>query len=183
MEMKQCAGLELFLRYAEGCRCYLEDKGLISREDSEKVKSGRADMETLCRVFYVALPGLENLAKKLGKDRFDPDVLRQYYAFNHNEKKFREGNLICLAFPAKVLEISGDQYFIELEPVRGKFRVSSDLGLKPGDWVMFHRINLIEKIPEDFAGKVSEFLQKLGLDKSYKFPKVAIRYLKRLQNR
>ena len=176
MEMK------LFLRYAEGCRCYLEDKGLISREDSEKVKSGGADMETLRRVFYVALPGLEALGRKLGKDRFDPDVLRQYYAFEHNKKKFREGNLICLAFPARVLEAEGRKYLLELEPVRGKFRVSSDLKLKPGDWVMFHRINLIEKIPQDFAGKASGFLQRLGLDKSYKFPRVAIRYLERLRD-
>lgn len=175
--------VKLFLRYAEGCRCYLEDRGLISREDSEKVKSGRADMETLRRVFYVALPGLEALGRKLGKDRFDPGVLRQYYAFEHNKRKFREGNFICLAFPARVLEAEGRRYLLELEPVRGKFQVSSDLELKPGDWVMFHRINLAEKIPGDFARKAAEFLQELGMDKSYKFPKVAIRYLKRLQNR
>jgi hypothetical protein len=168
-------GFKLFLRYAEGCRCYLEDKGLISREDSEIVKSGRADLETLRRVFYVALPGLENLAKRLGKDRFDPDILRQYYAFEHNEKKFREGNLICLAFPARVLEAEGRKYLLELEPVSGRFRVSSD-------WVMFHRINLVEKIPEGFAGRVSEFLQKLGMGKSYKFPRVGIRYLERLRD-
>lgn len=215
MEVKQGAGLELFLRYAEGCRCYLKDKELISKKDSLAVKSGRADLETLRRVFYVALPGLESLGRKLGKDRFDPEVLRQYYAFSHNEKKFKEGNLICLAFPARVLEarrvVTAEgglerrftrcafisradaqdsvmprkakvSYMIELEPVRGKFLVSSDLDLKPGDLVMFHRINLVEKIPEDFARKISEFLQKLGLDKSCKFPRVAIRYLERLRD-
>jgi hydrogenase maturation factor len=173
--------IALFLRYAEGCRCYLEDKGLISREESELVKSGRADMRTLGRIFYVALPGLEKLGREMGKDRLDTGVMRHYYAFEHNKKKFDEGNLICMAFPARILEIKDKECMIELEPVSGKFRVSSGLRLKPGDWAIFHRINLVEKIPEDFALKAAEFLQGLGLGKAYKFPKVAVRYLERLQ--
>jgi len=174
--------VDLFLRYAEGCRCYLEDKGMISEQDKKSLDSGNPSYEVLRRVFYVAVPGLEKLAKKMGRNVFDHDVLKHYYAFDHNERKFREGNLICLALPARILETNGkNSYFIELEPVRGKFQIFSDLNLEQKDWVMFHRINLVEKIPEKFAEQVAEFLQKLGLDKSYKFPKVAIKYLKRLQ--
>jgi len=179
-------GKGLFLRYAEGCWMYRHDKGLVSESDNSALESGNPSYDVLKRVFYVALPSMESIAKRLGKagNVFHLDVLREFYSGEHNERKFREGELACLAFPARVLEKRpGSRYLIGLEPVAGSFEVGSDLDLEPGDWAVMHRISLVEKVPEGFAMDMAERLRKLGLDKTYKFPKVAIKYLKALKSR
>ena len=154
---------------------------MISADDRRGLDSGDPSYETLKRVFYIAMPAMEKISIKMGKDVFDINVLREFYSNEHNERKFKEGELICLAFPAKILENAGRNYEIELEPVKGRFRIESDIEAGVGDWVVMHRINLIERIPEEFALKMAVRLQNLGLDKTYKFPKVAIKYLKALK--
>ena len=59
--------------------------------------------------------------------------------------------------------------------------LKSDLDAKAGDWVMFHRLSLVEVVPAEFAGKVEKHLRGLGMDENLKFPKVAIKYLERLK--
>jgi len=175
-------GMGLFLRYAEGCWMYMHEKGMVSEADNGALASGRPSHEVLKRVFYVAIPIMERIAAAKGKQLFDLDVLREFYSGEHNERKFREGELACLAFPVKVLEKKGaSSYFVDMEPVLGKFWVESDLDLKPGDWAVMHRITLVEQVPERFALEMAGKLRKLGMDKTYKFPKVAIKYLKRLK--
>ena len=182
--MEVNSGLSLFLRYAEGCWMYRHDKGLVSEDDDKTLRSGRPSYEVLKRVFYVAIPVMEKIAANKDKDIFDIEVLREFYSGEHNERKFNEGELACLAFPVKVLEKRGsNEYVIDMEPVKGTFTVSSDLDMEPGDWAVMHRINLVERIPEDFAMAMKSGLEKLGLDKTYKFPKVAIKYLKRLSKK
>ena len=181
-------GFELFLRFAEGCRCYLDDKSLISASDNKKLlecikKKEEPPRDLLKRVFYVAYPDLEEKGNILGKDPLDPNVVREYYAFRHNRMKFDQGNMICMAFPARVLEKRKKTYLLNLEPVNGLFWVSSDLSLNKGNWVIIHRINIIEKITEEFVNKAIKYLKDIGLSKDYKFPKVAIKYLLRLQKR
>jgi hypothetical protein len=180
------AGLSLFLRYAEGCRMYLEDKGLINDKDRKELDTENPAFEVLRKVFYVAIPVMEKIAESKGKDVFDIEVLREFYSTEHNERKFGEGELICIAYPARVIERrkhgNENGYLIELEPVKGLIEISSDLDLKPGDWAVMHRINLVEQIPEAFALEMADKLRKLGLDKTFKFPKVAIKYLKKLKS-
>jgi len=181
------SGLSLFLKYAEGCRMYLEGKGLISDSDRKALDSGQPSYDVLKRVFYVAVPVLERIAeqKGKGKDVFDLEVLREFYSGEHNERKFREGELACLAFPVRVIEKrdhgSERAYLVEMEPVNGIFEVESGLELEPGDWAVMHRISLVERVPEDFALGMAEKLRSLGMDKTYKFPKAAIKYLKALR--
>lgn len=180
-------GFNLFMRFADGCRCYLKDRGILSKEDDKVIldyfRSGkRPDQDVIKRVYYVAYPGLEKTSQSMGKGMFDPDVVREFYAFDHNKMKVEQENYICIAFPAKVLEKRGKEVMVELSPVTGKFWIESyiDTGLEPGDWVIVHRINIVEKIPEDYAMKISEHLKNLGMNKEMKFPKVAIKYLKGL---
>ncbi len=194
-KMRHRTGLDLFLRFAEGCRRYLEDNSRISKKDNLEIKNylygeGRPpSRETLKRVFYEAYPGVVRVSKELGKkNMFDPEAVRTYYAFAHNRKKFDEGNMICIAYPAKVIEkrpvwtrekrVSGFKYEIELEPVTGRMWIESDIPLKKNEWITFHRGFVVEKITRSFADKMIQFLsQQLGLDKTYKFPKKAIKYL------
>ena len=168
---------------------YRHDKGMVSEDDNRALHSGRPSYGVLKRVFYVAIPSMEKIAKQMGKDRdvFDLDVLREFYSGEHNERKFKEGELACIAFPVKVLEKKSNgsccSYLISMEPVLGKYWVESDLELEPGDWAVMHRINLVEQVPEGLAMAMKAGLEKLGLDKTYKFPKVAIKYLKELRDK
>jgi hydrogenase maturation factor len=179
-------GFDLFMRFADGCRCYLLDKKLVSAEDNRAIlgyfRTGkRPSLEVLERVYYVALPGLKSKLKKTGsRDVFDAGAVREFYAFDHNATKVEQGNYACIAFPARVLERRGTRCFLDLEPVRGRFWADSGLEAGPGDWVILHRMNVVEKVPEKYAMRVSGHLRELGLNKGMGFPRAAVRYLKRL---
>jgi len=180
-------GFDLFMRFADGCRCYLQDRGLLSKEDNQAIldyfKTGeKPEPDVLRRVYYVAFPGLEIKGKRVGREMFDVDVVREFYAFDHNKMKVKQGNYVCIAFPARVLERKGKEFFLELSPVKGSFWANSNLNLKQGDCVIVHRINIVERISEEYAKKVSDYLKKLGMNKEMRFPEKAIEYLRSLKN-
>jgi hydrogenase maturation factor len=179
-------GFGLFMRFADGCRCYLQARGILSEEDNRAIlgyfRTGRRPRkEVLRRVYYVAFPGLETKGKRTGKGMFSPDVVREFYAFDHNRMKVEQGNYVCIAFPARVLQKQGSEYLLDLSPVRGRFWIDSDLELEAGNWVIVHRMNVVERVSEGYAGRVSGHLKKLGMNKEMGFPERAIEYLKGLK--
>lgn len=179
-------GFDLFMRFADGCRCYLKDRGIISEEDNQIIldyfKTGvRPSMDVVKRVYYIAIPRLEEASKESGKDVFDAEAIRRFYAYDHNKIKVEQKEYACIAFPAKVLEKKGTKFFVDISPVKGSFWVESELDLEPGDWIIIHRINVIEKITEEYAKEVSSQLIKYGMNKEMKFPKIVIKYLKELK--
>ena len=179
-------GFDLFMRFADGCRCYLLDKGAISKGDNQAIldyfRTGRRPrFDVLRRVYYVAVPGLEAAGRRMKKGKFDAEVVREFYAFDHNKMKVGQGNYVCIAFPARVMESRGKDYLFELSPVSGRFWVESDLGLKAGDWVIVHRMNIVERISPEYAKTVSDSLIKLGMNKEMRFPEKAMEYLKGLK--
>ena len=181
-------GFDLFMRFADGCRCYLQANGVISREDNQAIldyfKTGKKPEErVLKRVYYVAYPGLLKTKGKLKKRMFDADVVREFYAFDHNKMKVEQGNYVCIAFPARVLKKRDKEFFLELSPVRGRFWADSDMDLKPGDWIIVHRMNIVERISGGHAKRVSDYLKKLGMNKEMRFPEKAIEYLRNLKNK
>ena len=138
------------------------------------------------RIYYVAYPGLERVRKRLKRRSiFERDVVREFYAFDHNTMKFEQGNLICIAYPARVrdagtLKTKGGlkkRVLVELEPVTGLFTVETEIPLSRGDWVIIHRMNVIEIVDKAFADRVMAHLRKLGLDKKRVFPRRAYKYL------
>jgi len=175
--------MKVFLRFAEGCRCYLDDVGVLKPRDNKAIKSGKPDRETLKRVFYMAYPEMEKEAKRLKKPLLNQEVLRQYYCFRHNRMKHDDGHYACMVFPGYVIGRLNNEYVIELEPIEGAFRLSSKLNLKHGDWVLVHRLNIVEKVPAKFALEVADYLKKLGMGKHLKFPAETMKYLKRLKQR
>ncbi|MFC2143908.1 HypC/HybG/HupF family hydrogenase formation chaperone [Candidatus Aenigmatarchaeota archaeon] len=190
MNNREKDGFGLFMRFADGCRCYLMDKGVMSEDDNKAIinyfRLGKEpDQNVVKRVYYVAWPGLEQTSERMGKGMFDPDVIREFYAFDHNTMKVEQGNYICIAFPAKILEIKGNQIFVDLSPVTGKFWIESDpdtgTDLKKGDWVIIHRMNVIEKISAEYAKRVSDHLESVGMKREMRFPRKAIKYLNELK--
>jgi hypothetical protein len=199
------SGFDLFLRFADGCRHYLEDKRVISDDDSREIRlyledrGVRPSGETIRRVYHVACPGLERVRKRLHRRNiFERDVVREFYAFDHNRMKFEQGNLICIAYPARVRDVrpleqgSHDQpgsgkargfsALIELEPVTGIFRVRTEIPLKRSDWVITHRMSIIERVDRAFADRVTGYLRGLGLGKDRVFPRKAYKYLMGLKD-
>ena len=190
----------IFLRFADGCRHYLEHTKQISVKDSREIHmcldgtGPRPSERTLNRVYHVAYPGLQVVQKRLKKDSmFDTDVVREFYSRDHNKTMHGRGNLICIAYPARVREVKkiatgssrkpgygklpACDALVELEPVTGIFRIESDIPLKAGDWVTVHRMNIIEKISKQFADSSMTYLRKLGLDKKRVFPEKSYKYL------
>lgn len=199
------SGFDLFLRFADGCRHYLEDRGAISREDSQEIRlylenrGMRPSEETIKRVYYVAYPGLERVRKRLHRRSiFERDAVREFYGFDHNRMKFEQGNLICIAYPARVREAAplkagshdqpgsgkarGFSALVDLEPLTGIFRLRSDIPLKRGDWVVVHRMSIIERVDKAFADRIAGYLRELGLGKERAFPRKAYKYLIGLRN-
>ena len=175
--------VELFLRFAEGCRCYLKDVGILSPEDEAEIASGKPSQDTVRRVFYMAYPYLEKLSQKLGRPMFDRGVLRRFYCFEHNRLKHEQGHLACMTFPGRIIGGINNEYIIELEPIDTALRAGSELDLRPRDWVLVHRMSIVEKITSQFAKRVTDYLKKLGMNKHLKFPSETIKYLKELQER
>jgi hydrogenase maturation factor len=188
------SGFDLFLRFADGCRHYLEDRGHISEEDSNEIRiyleerGVKPSEETIKRVYHVAYPGLQDVCKRLKcRSIFQRRVVREFYAFDHNRMKYEQGNLICIAYPARVMEAEPPstadpkgtvcRVLLGLEPVTGMFRLGSDIPLKKGDWVIVHRMSIIEKTGKAFADRTIAYLRKLGLDKTRRFPRKAYKYL------
>ena len=193
----------LFLRFADGCRHALEDKGEITKKDSREIQrylhgtGPKPSGKTLERVYYVAFPGLQKVAKRLRKDyMYDVEVVREFYSRDHNKRMFDKGNLICIAYPARVVDVepiktgSGRKpsrhlpvckTLVELEPVTGIFKLESDINLRKGDWVIVHRMNVIERIDKAFADSAMTYLRNLGLDKKRVFPEKSYKYLTELR--
>ncbi len=192
-------GFRLFLRFADGCRHQLEHDMRVSQPDAVVIHDylyrggARPSESVVSRVYHVAHPGLETVRKRLGrKSRYDPDVVREFYSRDHNRMMFDRGNLMCIAYPAKVLGVSETRpgssrkpsepqpacrARVGLEPVTGIFELPSDLSLKEGDWVTVHRMSIIEKVYPEFAREAEGFLMSLGLGKDRAFPEKAFKYL------
>jgi hydrogenase maturation factor len=162
------------------------DKGVLSKDDNQAIldylRIGKMpEQNVVKRVYYVAWPGLEQTSERMGKKMFDPDVIREFYAFDHNKMKMEQENYICIAFPARVLEKKDRDVFVDLSPATGKFWIESHIDLEPGNWVIIHRMNVIEKITAEYAKKMSDHLERLGMKKEMKFPRKAIKYLNDLK--
>ncbi len=198
-------GFHLFLRFADGCRHYLADRGVISAEDSEDIarylrNRHEIPSEDLVRkIYYMAYPELVRIMEEEGRrSPFERDAVRRFCLIEHNTRKFREGNLVCIAYPGRVLEARKrarpagrdkgvlEQVYearVSLEPITGIITLEPDIPLKEGDFVMVHRLKVIEKLPKAWYDRAIGHLTELGLSKEFKFPRAAIKYLERLDGK
>lgn len=198
-------GFHLFLRFADGCRHYLADRGVISAEDSEAIarylrNRHEVPSEDLVRkIYYMAYPDLVRIMEEEGRrSPFERDAVRRFCLIDHNTRKFREGNLVCIAYPGRVMETvkrarpaGRDKGVLEqvyearvsLEPITGILTLEPDIPLKEGDFVMVHRLKVIEKLPKVWYDRAIGHLRELGMDKTFKFPKAAIKYLEKLNGK
>jgi len=79
-----------FLRYAFPCSFIVLERGEITEEEFQTLKeaavNGRAlEKSFLERVYFRAFQKIEKVAKELGKDKWNPEVLEHYFRVRHNQ--------------------------------------------------------------------------------------------------
>ncbi|UCC91204.1 MAG: hypothetical protein JSV39_02705 [Candidatus Aenigmatarchaeota archaeon] len=156
---------ELFLRYAIPCGEVLVNSGEL-REDllkqlNDSVKD-KQDIEIpIENVFKVATRMCTILAKKMGKNEIDSEVIRRYFLIEHENaikwrKQIRPDLKVkdCLVYPGRILRIDHDKVLVRT-PLGDKFfRGDFTEGLKMKDRVSVHYDYIAERIKADHFNKM-----------------------------
>jgi len=117
----------VFLKYSFPCAQVLLDKGQISKEEYEKLKSAAisgsgVERETLERVFTAAI---RRLKKVFGKNYWTPESVREYFISHHNhfidegEGEYAKApeyfKRMCKVHKAKVISRQGNAITVEFD--------------------------------------------------------------------
>jgi len=155
---------ELFLRYAIPCGEVLVKRGELREDLLKKLNDSvrnRQEIEIpIERVFKVAAGMCSILAKQMGKNEIDSEVIRRYFLIEH-EKAIRWRKQIkpdlkikeCLVYPGKVLRIDPDSVLVKTK-LGEKLLRNFEEGLKAKDWVSVHYDYISEKIRADHVNKM-----------------------------
>ena len=152
----------LFLKYAFPCTFVIRQRGEITDEELKRLEEAAINNEVLPRMFlervyFRAFERIDKLAHELGKERWDPAVIRDYFVHRHNDiidkgmysyaKAPESLKNLCKVHVATVKEVTGDVLVVEYG--RGQRRpVSKDLiaNVRAGDKVMIHYGYASEKL-------------------------------------
>lgn len=69
---------------------------------------------------------------------------------------------MCLAIPAKILSIEGENALVSIEDVEYKASLLLLPDVEPGDYVMIHAGFAIEKVDPDQAAETLRLLREIG---------------------
>jgi hypothetical protein len=146
-----------FLRYAFPCTSVRLMKKEITQEEFDKLREAAVNMTPVARselekVFYTAFEELERLAREMQRDKWDFEVVRDYFLIHHNRiidqgrglyqhlpESMREFSKV---FRAKVVDIKDKVLIVEYDNGKETQRrnVISDFVPEAGidDFVMIH---------------------------------------------
>ena len=155
---------ELFLRYAIPCGEVLVRRGDLQKEMLEKLSERierKRDIDIpVGRLFPVAGKMCTVLAKEMGKERIDDDVIRRYFLHEH-EKAIKWRRLFfkdidlkeCLVKPGRVMN-AGEKVVLNTPLGKRVVEKNFEPELKKNDWVSMHYDHICEKLPRDHAKKM-----------------------------
>ena len=142
------ADKELFLKYAIPCGRVLVERGTLDSKVLERLHRNvtyeRDIRERVEECFPVASKMTSIIARRMGKDSVDAEVIRKYFLLEHKKAVDWRARLFpdirkeeCIVYPARVLE-AGNKIVVNT-PV-GERAVRDDFvkGLKRNDWVTVH---------------------------------------------
>ncbi len=153
----------LFVKYAFPCAFIIRQRGEISEEELSQLEnaalhSKKLDRAFLERIFFRAFRRIEKLAVEMKKNKWDFEVIHDYFVSRHNElikngmetyeKAPASLRNLCMVHRAKIKEIRGNilvvQYGKEnkLRPVVGEM-ISNP---KVGEFVTIHYGYAVEKV-------------------------------------
>jgi len=156
---------ELFLRYAIPCGEVLVRRGELREELLKKlndsVKYGEEIDIPFESIFRVATRMCSILAKQLGKNEIDSEVIRRYFLIEHeNALKWRReikpdlNVKECLVYPGRVLRVGYDKIMVKTPLGEKLFRKDFVGDLKKNDWVSVHYDYIAEKIKTSYVNKM-----------------------------
>lgn len=147
-----------FLRYAFPCSHILRTlRKEIGEEDYEKMKLATVNevvlpRDYLERVFHRAFERMGKIAHELGKDRWDRDVIEEYFVKRHNAfvdasenpEQFKDQ---CRVHIAEIKEITGGEMVVAYGSGKSR-KVRRDYvpGVSVGDKVTIHYSYAVEKV-------------------------------------
>ena len=139
---QKITGISLFLRYAWPCAEDRLSRGLITRQEFDRlqfyIKSNTPPPVTfLLRCFPGAFNGLITFARKNGKDPWDVKTVQEFWRYHHGHKGLCEVRLLT------VMGIKGNRIQTGIKfPVINMY----GLDLEPGNLIFIHRLVAVEKL-------------------------------------
>jgi len=150
-----------FLRYASPCSHILcSVRSEVSKEEFDKIEQGAIkgeplDKAYLEKVFFRAFNRISKIAEELGKDKWDLEVIKEYFTVRHNPvldatdypNSFKEQ---CKVFVGTVKELlENNEAIVEYENKTTKKRRVKTLyvpDIKPGEKVRIHWSYIAERV-------------------------------------
>ena len=150
---------KLFLKYAIPCGHVLVERGDLKKEKlaelGKKLMAGERIDDDLEEVFRIGVRMCFLIAKKLGKDSIDEEVIRRYFWKEHEEAiKWRASIYpdvkpeACRIYAGRITGVGGG--FVEAETPKGTAKYRRDFieNPKENDFVILHYGYAVEKITE-----------------------------------
>jgi len=156
---------ELFLRYAIPCGEVLVRRGEVREELLKKLNDSVKNKENVDYpiedVFKVASRMCTIIAKRMGKNEIDDEVIRRYFLIEHEnailwrkqvrpELKLEE----CLVYPGRVLKVAHDGILVKTPLGEKLFRNDFAQDLRPRDWVSVHYDYVSERLSESHVKRM-----------------------------
>jgi len=150
-----------FFKYAFPCAQSKLYSGSLSKEDyldlEKMFNEGKApDKETLEKIFPAAFYRLQKLAEKLGKDKWDSAILKEYWHKNHNEIveqgdgmyvwEKEEHKDLCKTHVAEVVRKEDGSLVVKYWNKQRKVSGLAVKGVEFGDFVRIHYFHACEVI-------------------------------------
>ncbi|MFH1376227.1 MAG: HypC/HybG/HupF family hydrogenase formation chaperone [Candidatus Woesearchaeota archaeon] len=143
-----------FLKYSFPCAFIANQRGVINFEEFKRLEDAAINNKVLPReflekVFVMAFGRIQKLADELGKDKWNFDVIKEYFITRHNDiidqgfssyaKAPESLKNLCRIHKAKVLEIRDDFLIVEYGGNRKRTVMKSLVpGVSIGDSVSIH---------------------------------------------
>ena len=146
------------LRYAFPCsHILLNIRKEISEEDYKKMEVAalegiKLDRKFLERVFFRAFQRMQKIADELGKDKWDIDIIKEYFCKRHNAIVNSSDNPdsfkdMCKVHEGKVIEIADNFLIVKYKNKKErKVKIDYVRGVKVGEKVRIHYNYAIEKV-------------------------------------
>lgn len=157
----------LFLRYALPCAGTLVKRGVVSQGQVNGmislVSKNRLPPEGAEGIFKVANAMCTVIARRMGKESIDADVIRQYFLLEHSRVVDDRFELMgdfnpvdCKTYAGKVVEAGADSALVKTTLGERRYKMVFAKDVKKGDNVAVHFDFVIEKIPDSIVKRMNE---------------------------
>lgn len=156
---------ELFLRYAVPCGQVLVKRGDLREEVldhlSESVSQGRRIDVPVENIFKVASRMCTIIAKRMGKDSIDAEVIRKYFLREHDKaiewrRRIKPDINVrdCSVKAGKIKRIADGSAVVKTKMGELVCKTDFDRKLRESDWVSVHYDYIGEKLKRHYLNRM-----------------------------